>query len=44
MKLTTTLRHPADPSRATEYTVAPEPAVPVATRAAEPTKTVKNRL
>ncbi|WP_267887934.1 hypothetical protein [Streptomyces sp. NRRL S-337] len=44
MELTTPLHHPADPPRAAEATVAPEPAHPAATRAAEPVKTVKNRL
>ncbi|MFG3115939.1 hypothetical protein ACGF4C_16200 [Streptomyces sp. NPDC048197] len=44
MKLTTPLRYPADPPRATEHTPALEPAAQADTRAAEPTKTVKNRL
>ncbi|MGW2408697.1 hypothetical protein ACWCXK_29870 [Streptomyces sp. NPDC001739] len=44
MKLTTPPRHSADPPRATAGTVAPERAAPAATRATEPTKTVKNRL
>ncbi len=35
MEPTTPLRHPADPPRAAEHTVAPEPANPAATRAAE---------